>query len=87
MLVRAADCNGVALAGATISTSPTGEVRYSANNAPSNTATMTDASGVAFIYNVPPGTVTVDAVVGTRNLRTSVVAVHADAGTVSLLRP
>ncbi|HET9990136.1 MAG TPA: hypothetical protein VFQ65_16510 [Kofleriaceae bacterium] len=87
MLVRATDCNGVPLAGATFSTAPAGELRYSANSVPSTTATMTDASGVAFIYNVPPGTVTIDAMVGSRALRTRVVAVHADAGTVAGVRP
>ena len=87
MLLRATDCNGVPLTGVTFSTTPAGVIRYSANNAPSNTATMTDASGVAFVYNVPPGTVTVDAMLGTRALRAGTVAVHADAGTVVGLRP
>lgn len=87
MLVRVADCNGLPLTGATISTTPSGEIRYSANSQPSTTATMTDASGVAFIYNVPPGTVTVDAMLGTRALRTRIVGVHADAGTVTGVRP
>jgi hypothetical protein len=57
------DCLGAPLAGATASSPQTDQaVKYNgANGLPSSTATATAADGIAYIFNVPPGQVTVDA--------------------------
>jgi hypothetical protein len=62
----AVDCDGKSLAGATLSTSPAGQVHYlyGGTSFPA-TATSTDASGIALIMNVPPGTITVNGTAST----------------------
>src|SRR5436190_6863864 len=68
------DCNGTALANATVQTSPAGTVRYNdAAGAPSMTATSTSGGGVAYVFNVPAGDVTVMATANGHTLRQHVV--------------
>ena len=87
MLIRAVDCNDMPLAGATIATEPAAEERYVAGGVLSSAATMTDASGTVFVYNVAPGAVTIHATVGGRQLRDHVVAAYADADTFTSIQP
>lgn len=55
------DAKGNGLAAATVSTAPAGTVRYDdASGALSPTATTTSSDGNSFVFNVPPGSVTVD---------------------------
>jgi hypothetical protein len=76
------DCSGNPVAGATVSTNPGGTVKYNSANAPSATATSTSDDGVAYVFNVPAGNVTVRANGGGETLREH--AVNARAGKVTL---
>ncbi len=55
------DATGKALAGATVTTAPAGTVRYNDNGSPSASATATSSDGGAFVFNIPIGTISVDA--------------------------
>jgi hypothetical protein len=57
-VVTIEDCNGSALAGAVVSTSPAGAVRYFNGENPSMTATETDNGGLVLVAQLPPGLVT-----------------------------
>jgi hypothetical protein len=85
------DCNGAAVAGATITLTEggteVGDMRYVAGSLPSSTATMTDSNGGAFIFNVPAGTATVSAHVGAMTLRTHSFAVTGGATHATLVVP
>ncbi len=61
-LVTVRDCNGTALANATV-TASLGVVKYFNGVQPSMTATATDVGGVALIAQVPPGPLTLSATV------------------------
>lgn len=64
------DCEGNPVQGATVTSNPpAGTIAYAANMLPDSTATATDSSGLAFLFNVPTGTVTIDAEVGGQSLR------------------
>lgn len=81
------DCAGTPIAGATVSTSPAATVRYNAGSTPSSTATSTAADGVAYVFNVAAGNVTVNARAGSRVLRGHVVNARADAVTLTEVAP
>ena len=76
------DCSGNPVAGATVSTNPAGTYKYNSAGAPSGTATSTVDDGVAYVFNVPAGNVTVRANGGGVTLREH--AVNARAGKVTL---
>lgn len=61
VIVQVVDCNDAPIAGATVSSTPGGTVRYLSGGTPSSSATSTDADGVAFIFNVGPGDVAIAA--------------------------
>jgi hypothetical protein len=81
------NCQGVAIAGAKVSTNPAGEIRYSAAGIPSSTATSTDSTGVAFVANVTAGNVTIMATASGHTLRQHVVNATADAITLTEIQP
>jgi hypothetical protein len=82
------DCAGTPLANATVSTSPAGgAVKYNSAGAPSAVATTTSADGVAYVFNVTPGNVTVMATAGGHTLRQHVVNARADAITLTEIQP
>jgi hypothetical protein len=76
------DCFGDPVAGATVTTNPGGTVKYNSGGAPSGSATSTADDGVAYVFNVPAGNVTVRAHGGGETLREH--AVNARAGKVTL---
>jgi hypothetical protein len=76
------DCLGATIAGATVSTTPASTVKYNSGSTPSANATSTSSDGVAYVFNVVPGDVTVRASAGGLQLRQHVVT--ARAGTVTL---
>ena len=76
------NCFGDPVAGATVSTNPGGTVKYNSGGAPSSSATSTSDDGVAYVFNVPAGNVTVRANGGGETLREH--AVNARAGKVTL---
>ena len=59
--IMVVDAANMPVAGATVSSTPAGVVKYNASGAPSETAVMTDTDGIAFVFNVGPGTVNVSA--------------------------
>jgi hypothetical protein len=81
------DCDGKVLPGAKVTTSPAGDVVYVKGMAPDTTATMTDASGVALVFNVPAGNVTISAAVGGMTLRSHTVNALAGVTTTTAIRP
>ncbi len=83
------DCNGTPLAGATVQTSPAGAdpVHYNFGGAPSSTATTTSADGVAYVFNVTAGNVTVMATAGGHTLRQHVVNARANVITLTEIQP
>ncbi len=85
--VRAIDCAGTAIAGATIATDPAGMLFYADNGAPSAQATQTDASGVAYVFDVDVGDVTVSAQLGSIALRSHVVKAFANEPTFADIQP
>src|SRR6266550_4136474 len=78
---------GTPVAGATVSSTPAGTVRYNAGGVPSSTATSTADDGVAYIANVAAGDVTVKASASGHTLRQHVVNAHADAITLTQIQP
>ena len=86
--VVVSDCNDMPVAGATVTTAPAGTVRYNAaGGVPSNTATATDADGVAYVFNVAAGDVTVQAQAGGNTLREHVINARADVVTTTVIQP
>jgi hypothetical protein len=81
------NCAGTPIAGATVTSSPAGQVRYNAAGAPSSSATVTSSDGVAYIANVAAGNVTVQATASGHTLRQHVVNARADAITLTEIQP
>jgi len=81
------NCAGTPIAGATVTSSPSGTVRYNAAGVPSSTATSTGADGIAYVANVAAGNVTVKANASGHTLRQHVVNARADALTVTEIQP
>jgi len=74
MIVSVVDCNGNPVAGATVTTTPAGTVRYFANTAPSPTSIATDAkTGAALVANIPASNTTISATVSGMTLRNQVL--------------
>ena len=87
MLVIVADCNNDPVQGAVVTTSPAGTVRYNSNGFPSDTATVTGADGIAYVFNVTPGTVTVDASLDAMSFREHELTARADVLTSTVVQP
>ena len=81
------DCNGTAIAGATVSTNPSGTVRYNSGPTPSPSATSTSSDGVAYVFNVSAGNVTVMANASGNVLRQHLVNARADVVTLTEIQP
>lgn len=81
LLVVVLDCNGDPVEGATVTSNPAaGETAYIDGQTPSTSATATDSSGVAMLFNVPPGDVEVDASVMGMSLREHTVRILTVGG-------
>ena len=85
--VIVSNCAGDPIAGASVTSSPAGEVRYNAGGVPSSSATSTAADGVAYIANVAAGNVTVQGTASGHSLRQHVVNARADAITLTQIQP
>ena len=82
------DCSGTTLANATVQTSPAGgAVKYNFGGTPSSTAMATSADGVAYVFNVPAGNVTVMATANGHALRQHVVNARPDVITLTEIQP
>ena len=81
------DCAGTPIAGATVTSSPPGIVRYNAAGFPSSSATSTGSDGVAYIANVAAGNVTLYGTASGHALRQHVVNARANAITLTEIQP
>lgn len=81
------DCESQPVAGATVSTSPAGTVRYNEGSLPSAKATATAADGIAYVLNVPTGDVTVSAAAGTYVLRSHHIVSRTNVFTTTVVTP
>jgi hypothetical protein len=78
------DNAGNPVAGATVSSTPaSGAYKYTSGDLPSSTATMTSADGVAFMFNVPSGPITVSASKAGMTFKSHVVQARADKFTTT----
>ncbi len=86
--IFATDCDRNALAGVVITTTSSATVLY--NNAfgfPDASGTMTNASGLAYLFDVPPGDVTISGMFGTKLMRSHTVTSFAHGTTFTALQP
>ena len=81
------DCNGTPLTGATVASNPPGVIKYNAAGAPSSSATSTYTDGVAYIFNVAAGNVTIMGTANGHALRQHVVNARADVITLTEIQP
>ena len=81
------NCAGTAIAGATVTSTPAGTVRYNVGGVPSSTAMSTAVDGVAYIANVAPGNVTVQSNAGGYTLRQHVVNARPNVITLTEIQP
>jgi len=84
--IMVVDAANMPIAGATVSSSPAGTVKYNEGGAPSGDAMMTDTDGIAFIFNVGPGTVTVNAEKSGSTFRSHPVNARAGELTTTLIQ-
>lgn len=75
------------VAGATITSTPMGQVNYNANGLPSLSATATAADGIAYDTNIAPGTVTVKASKAGISFAMHSIKVRPDVVTLTLVTP
>ncbi|HUS30099.1 MAG TPA: carboxypeptidase-like regulatory domain-containing protein [Kofleriaceae bacterium] len=83
------DANGMPVAGATISAMPAaGAYRYMGSNGyPSGSAMSTNTDGVAFMFNVPSGPITISATKAGMTFHSHVVEARADKMTTTAIAP
>lgn len=80
--------NNLPVPGVTVTSSPAGVVRYnSANGLPSPDPIVTGTDGIAYIFNVAPGQVTVSASGGGLTFASHAVNARADQVTTTLIQP
>jgi hypothetical protein len=90
LFIRVGDCDGLAVAGATVSVSTADvdtRIIYAGDSAPDPALTTTGASGVAFVFNVPPGTATIGGDLGGTALDAHPVTIFADELALTLVNP
>jgi len=85
--VEVVNSAGTPTSGATVSTTPSGTVKYLSGGLPSSSATMTDTDGVAFVFNLTPGDVIVSASAGGNPLHSHTVNARADVLTYTSIAP
>lgn len=78
------DASSNPVAGATVSTNPTSDVRYASSGVPSSSATATDTDGFAFLFNVP-GQVTISGAKSGATFKSHPVNAHPDSFTVTVI--
>ncbi|HEY5936634.1 MAG TPA: carboxypeptidase-like regulatory domain-containing protein [Kofleriaceae bacterium] len=87
VLFTIADCNDKPIASATVTSNPTGAIRYFNGVQPSMTAAATDAGGVAMVANLPPGPVSLTVTVNGMTFPARSFTVVADSFVQTLLTP
>jgi len=88
MAALVADAGMTAIAGATVTSTPAAsKYCYQAGTYPSGSATMTDANGIVFMLNTPPGQVTVSASKPGSTFASHDVNARAGALTTTIIQP
>ena len=87
MAIVVENCAGTPIAGATVSVTPGGTVRYNGPSGPDQSASSTAADGVAYVFNVPAGNVVVHASASGHTLRQHTVNARADVLTLTSIQP
>ena len=87
--VLVVDAAGAAVAGATVTSSPSGMVRYNKNGLPAKAAnaTTTDTDGIAYIFGLTAGTVSIGATKSGTTFHTHSLNARADQVTLTLVTP
>ncbi len=75
------------VAGATVTSTPAGTVRYSQNGVPSRNASSSDVDGIAYIFSVPAGIVTLNATKSGITFHSHSVNARADQVTTTIVQP
>lgn len=86
--LKVEDASGMPVAGATISSTPAGMVRYNGTGTPAvpdKNATSTQADGIAYVLNVAAGQVTVSAAKSGLTFKSHAVKARADVVTETLI--
>ena len=73
--------------GATVTSSPAGDVHYNDASGPSAAASSTAADGIAYIFNVPTGDVTLSGAAGGVTLRSHHFVSRTNVFTTTLITP
>lgn len=82
------DCAGAPVSGATVTTNPSGDVRYVAGNGlPTSGAMSTSAKGQALVFNLPPGPVTITVNARGQTFRVRTIDARVDAITSTTMTP
>ena len=82
------DCLGNPVAGATLTTVPAAMVRYDdSSGTPTSSASVTAADGIAYVFDLPAGGVTVGATYGGMTFRSHAVNARADVVTLTVVAP
>ena len=89
LVVSAAELTSPPVAGATVSTSPASPTyKYNGTNGfPSGSATVTAADGLAYAFNAPVGAITINASKSGSTFKPTMLTVHADSLTQTLITP
>jgi len=89
LVLSGAELTSAPVAGATISSSPASmPYRYNGSNGlPNSSATSTTADGLAYAFNAPVGAITVSAAKSGSTFQPTMLNVHADALTQTIITP
>jgi hypothetical protein len=81
------DCDGNPVEGATVTGFGQTRVFYAVDGKPNAAATATSADGLAFVFDVVPGDVTINATVGGEALRANPIAIRANTVSLAQIAP
>ena len=89
LVVSGPELTSTPVAGATITTSPASmPYRYNGGSGlPNTTSTATQADGLAYAFNAPVGPITVTAAASGSTFKPTMLTIHADALTQTLVTP
>lgn len=86
--VQVFNATNMPVAGVVVTSAPAGTVKYNtANGLPSQNATMTEADGIAYVFNVTAGSVTISASGGGLTFFAHPVVARADQLTTTIIQP
>lgn len=81
------DAAAAPIAGATVTSTPAGQINYNASGLPSKSATSTAADGIAYDTNIAPGSVLVKAAKTGTTFTAHSIKVRPDVVTLTLITP